>query len=99
VVVFSGVTILDPVKATLPIPWSMLTAVAPETFHVSVEEAPAEMPGGLASKELITGKSVVNCLQPSIRVTAIIREGQNRDKIFFIARPPDNTIFIRTNRS
>ena len=50
-----GATALGPVRATLPIPWSMLTAVAPVTVQLSVEDSPAEIFDGLALKELMTG--------------------------------------------
>jgi hypothetical protein len=46
-------------KATLPIPWSILTVVAPVTVQLSVDDSPAEMLAGLASKELIAGNLAV----------------------------------------
>jgi hypothetical protein len=54
-VVTLGITALLPVKATLPIPWSILTLLAPDTFHLSVEDPPEEIVDGSASKELMTG--------------------------------------------
>ena len=52
-VVADGITTLLPDKATLPIPWSILTVDAPVTVQLSVEDPPDEMVGGLAPKELI----------------------------------------------
>jgi hypothetical protein len=54
-VVALGITALLPDKATLPIPWSILTVVAPVTLQLSVEDSPAAMLGGLALKEFISG--------------------------------------------
>jgi hypothetical protein len=51
-VVEPGITTLLPVRATLPIPWSILTVVAPETLQLSIDDSPAVMVGGLAPKEL-----------------------------------------------
>jgi hypothetical protein len=48
-----GITTLVPVKATLPIPWSILTVVAPVTFQLRVEDSPGAMVAGLEPKELI----------------------------------------------
>ena len=53
--VAAGATALEPVVPTLPIAWSMLTVVAPETFQLSVEVWPETMLPGFASKEFITG--------------------------------------------
>src|ERR1039458_1810463 len=50
VVVVAGVTVVEPVAATLPTPLSMETLVAPCTNQVNVELWPAEMVLGLASK-------------------------------------------------
>jgi len=52
-VVVGGITILLPDRATLPIPWSILTVDAPVTVQLRVEDSPAEMVGGLAPNELI----------------------------------------------
>ena len=50
-----GDTTLVPVKATLPIPWSILAVAAPELLHLSVEKLPDAMFPGLAVKEFMTG--------------------------------------------
>jgi hypothetical protein len=91
-VVALGITALLPVKATLPIPWSILTVVAPDTFQVSVEDPPAEMLGGLASKEFMTGgwPEVVTVIgppgkQPAVNITASRSKGIS----FFILSPPN----------
>jgi hypothetical protein len=69
----------------------MLTAVAPETFQLSVEDPPAEMLCGLASKELIAGgwPEVLMVIgppgkQPAVNTTNIIIKGIN----FFIFHLP-----------
>src|SRR5258708_4458979 len=50
VVVAVGVTVVEPVAATLPIPLLIETLVAPCTIQVSVELWPAAMLLGVASK-------------------------------------------------
>jgi hypothetical protein len=55
VVVAEGVTTRLPELETLPMPGSMLTEVAPVTSQLMVEDAPAEMEGGLETKVFITG--------------------------------------------
>jgi hypothetical protein len=66
----------------------MLTEAAPELFQVSVEEPPAEMLGGLASKELTTGSWRVNRVQPGIRAVANIRTRHSGKSSFFMQAPP-----------
>ena len=44
-----------PARGTVPIPWSIVTSVAPETLQSNVELSPAVMFSGSAVKELITG--------------------------------------------
>jgi hypothetical protein len=94
-VVALGITALLPVKATLPIPWSMLTVLAPETLQLSVEDSPAEMLSGLASKELIAGcwpevlivTGPLAKSQPAVNTITISRtKGIN----FFMLHLPDN---------
>jgi hypothetical protein len=70
----------------------MLTAAAPEIFQVSVAEPPAEMLGGLASKELTTGSWRVNRSQPGIRAVAKIRMRHSVKSSFFIQAPPNNLL-------
>ena len=75
-VVAEGITTLLPVKATLPIPWSILTVLAPETDQLSVEDSPAAMFGGLAPNEFIAANWVVLVklakLQPAVRLSTTI---------------------------
>jgi len=54
-VVVVGDTALVPDRATLPMPWSILTEVAPVTVQSSSADCPDEIFDGLALKELITG--------------------------------------------
>ena len=54
-VLADGATALEPLIATLPIPLSMVTLVAPVTLQFSVELPPGEMEAGLAPNALITG--------------------------------------------
>lgn len=49
-VVLAGVTDIDPLEDTVPIPGCMLTIVALDTLHVSVEELPDDMLAGEAVK-------------------------------------------------
>ncbi|MCX6009511.1 MAG: hypothetical protein NTW48_05695 [Chloroflexi bacterium] len=48
----------------------MLTVVAPDTFQLSVEDSPAEMLGGLASKEFMTGSWPLAGRHPGIQPAA-----------------------------
>ena len=41
-------------KPTFPIPWSIITAVAPVTLQLSLEELPDGISGGLAVKNSTT---------------------------------------------
>src|SRR5664280_2131039 len=57
VVVVAGVTVVEPVAATLPTPLSMETLVAPCTNQVNVELWPALIVLGLASKRTIVAEA------------------------------------------
>ena len=48
-----------PTVATLPISWSILTVLAPETSQLSVVAPPEAMIPGLVAKEFITGASAI----------------------------------------
>jgi len=82
-VVAPGITALLPLKATLPIPWSILIFVAPVTLQLSVEDSPVTMLAGLALNELMTGGCVlVEMLipaksQPAVNITASRINGIN----------------------
>jgi hypothetical protein len=82
-VVALGITALLPLKATLPIPWSILTLVAPDTSHVSVEDSPTAIVGGSASNDFMTGDSVVVVTvspvksQPAVHITTSRSKGIN----------------------
>ena len=62
VVVDDGVTTVCPFNATFPIPWSMLTDVAPEISQLIIAEAPNSIAGGSAMKELTTTCCVVGVI-------------------------------------
>jgi hypothetical protein len=55
VVVFAGVTVVDPLAATVPIPGEMVTLMALVVVHVSVTVWPASIVERLAVNESITG--------------------------------------------
>jgi hypothetical protein len=55
VVVLVGLTVWLPDAETLPMPWSMLTVVAPVVLQERVEELPVVMLTGLAVKDPIEG--------------------------------------------
>jgi hypothetical protein len=55
VVVLVGLTVWLPDAETLPMPWSMLTVVAPVVLQVRVAELPVVMLTGLAVKDPIEG--------------------------------------------
>jgi hypothetical protein len=59
VVVAVGETVALPAGIALPIPWSMLTSVAPDTLHSIVAVLPGVMFEGLALNESMVGKSMV----------------------------------------
>jgi len=54
-VVAAGVTVELPAADIEPTPWSMIKAVALDTFQLSSEELPSEIVVGLAVKEFIVG--------------------------------------------
>lgn len=56
--VSAGVTVLDPVSGTLPIPLSNVTEVALEEFHVRVAVSPVFMVEG-ATAILIAGPAMI----------------------------------------
>ena len=51
----AGDTSLVPATSTWPIPWSIVTNVAPVTFHNSVDVPPALIVDGLLLNTTITG--------------------------------------------
>jgi hypothetical protein len=51
----AGDTTLVPATSTCPIPWSILTDVAPVTFHNNVDVPPELIADGLLLKATITG--------------------------------------------
>jgi len=54
-VLAAGDTALVPLTATLPMPWSMVTVVAPVTLQLSVATSPGLMLVGLALNEVTVG--------------------------------------------
>jgi hypothetical protein len=56
-VVDAGKTIVVPEEANVPTLGSIVTDVAFDTFQLKVAELPAVIPGGLAVKELTTGRT------------------------------------------
>ncbi len=50
-----GDTTLVPATSTMPIPWSILTELAPVTFHDRVDVSPELIAGGVLLKATITG--------------------------------------------
>ncbi|MGA9048666.1 MAG: hypothetical protein WB588_06690 [Dehalococcoidia bacterium] len=50
-----GDTNLVPAGSTWPIPWSILTDLAPVTFHIKVDVPPALTVDGLLLNSIITG--------------------------------------------
>jgi len=58
VVVVAGDTDIPPIEPTVPMPWSMLTAVASDTLQLSIDDSPEPMVSGAAVKELMVGKAV-----------------------------------------
>jgi hypothetical protein len=71
----------------------MLTDLAPEVFQFSVEDSPAEILDGLASKELITGNSTLAGAQPGMRKADDIRTRQSTAKNLFMYLPPERSTF------
>jgi hypothetical protein len=55
----AGDTTLLPATSTGPIPWSILTDVAPATFHNRVDVPPELMVDGLLLNTMIAGDGVV----------------------------------------
>lgn len=54
-VVLVGDTVAEPMRLTMPMPGSMVTLLASDTFQVSVEETPAMMETGLHLNEFMVG--------------------------------------------
>jgi hypothetical protein len=52
---FAGDTTLVPAVSTWPMPWSILTDVAPVTFHIRVDVPPELIVDGLLLNSIITG--------------------------------------------
>jgi hypothetical protein len=70
----AGDTSLIPAKSTWPIPWSMLTDVAPVTFQNKTAELPELIADGLLPKAPITGSCpaggvVANGEHPGMRMS------------------------------
>jgi hypothetical protein len=62
----AGDNTLVPAALTCPIPWSMLTDVAPVTFHNRVDVPPALIVDGLLLNSMIAG-GVGSVIQPGMR--------------------------------
>jgi hypothetical protein len=65
-VVTVGETVVEPLKATLPTPWSINTLLAPLTDHERVQTPPASMIAGLAVNVLTTGLSNTEGRSPAM---------------------------------
>jgi hypothetical protein len=88
----AGDTTLVPATLTWPIPWSILTDVAPVTFHKRVDVPPALMVDGLLLNAMITGgvpagvigfgDGDTNVMQPGTRMINN-RTEKKRKPIFF----------------
>jgi len=87
-VVVVGETALDPVKATLPMPWSIVTVVALVTVQLRVDVCPPEMLAGLALNDWTTGcrpgSVIVPPVQPASKTAMVISAGTS----FFIVCLP-----------
>ncbi len=59
IVVVVGETTRVPFRATLPIPWSMVTLVALAVLHSKVDVLPLVILPGVAENEMMTGLSEV----------------------------------------
>ncbi len=64
-----GETVLLPDAATAPIPWSILTDVAPVTAHCSVEDPPVVMESGFAVNAEMTGTLAEVTVTVAVAVT------------------------------
>jgi hypothetical protein len=95
-VVAAGATALVPVKATLPIPWSILTMVAPETLQLRFDVSPTEILDGEALKETIDGcwPGVLKVIGPHAQPTTSSGISIPKRIRFFIVHLPKK--FIKT---
>lgn len=96
VVVDEGDIDIVPFKPMFPIPWFMLTVVAPEIFQLSVEEAPWVILGGLAVKEPMIGAEppCVGILGVGV-VSAGVVGGESGDwGTTTVMQPPISTLSI-----
>jgi hypothetical protein len=88
----AGETTLLPATSTRPIPWSILTDVAPVTFHNKVETPPELMIAGLLLKfpitegvttgEVVLGAGAGNVKHPGMR-NSNNNTGKDRKTNFF----------------
>jgi hypothetical protein len=88
----AGDTTLVPATATCPIPWSILTDVAPVTFHNRVDVPPELIVDGVLLNSLITegfpageigsGAGDVNVVQPGMRISNNNSDRERKTNLF-----------------
>jgi hypothetical protein len=94
VVVVDGDIDLLPATATVPMPWSICTVVAPVTFQIRVADSPAIIADGDASKlTMLTLSMLVSSLVSCGIIAKGLHATANSSSIitgiiFFIAIPP-----------
>jgi hypothetical protein len=88
VVVEAGVTVIDPAGLAVPTPGSIVTELAPVTFHTMVVDCPEVITRGFASKTTTLGTHAVPASTNNTNRTAIA--------IFFINFLP--YLFVSVDR-
>jgi hypothetical protein len=88
----AGDNTLVPATATCPIPWSILTDVAPVTFHNRVDVPPESIVDGVLLNSLITegfptgetrsGAGDVNVLQPCVKISTSNSDRERKTNLF-----------------
>ena len=83
----AGDTTLVPATSTRPIPWSMLTELAPVTFHNKVDVLPGLIVDGLLLKVPITegvptGRVVADGKQPGMRISTNNSDRERQTNLF-----------------
>ena len=103
----AGDTILVPATSTWPIPGSILTDVAPVTFHKRVDMPPELMVDGLLLNAMITGgvptgvigfgDGDTNVIQPGMKMSKSSND-RERKAIFFNVATSNNMLPVKSTR-
>jgi hypothetical protein len=79
-----GDTTLVPATLTCPIPWSILTDVAPVTAQNKIDVSPASIVNGLLLNSMITGGVPAGgaVIQPGMRISSSSSDRERKTNLF-----------------